>query len=325
VADVLAVEGSTALGEANLSGRSMGSPISMTANSRAVSSRDLAALLKAALDEFGAFDRACTRFDPESSLMRANRGGNVWVDVDARCADALDASITAYAMTDHRFDPRVHDDLLRLGYDHSRRLGPMSRRSRAALEPRNALPLWQPEIDVDNCRVRVGPHPVDLGGIAKGLAVDHVTKALAGAVDGILIDAGGDCWCGGRTSAGDSWRIGVEDPRGGTDPMAVLELSDLAVATSSVRICSWEVDGAPVHHLIDPRTGVPGGHGLAAVTVVSTTAAVAEVWSKVLFLEGLDGIADAAARRQTPCLWVETDGRLHVNGAMAKYVIWRSV
>jgi thiamine biosynthesis lipoprotein len=302
----------------------MASPIALTATSGVLGADELTDLLNAGLDEFSACDRECTRFDPASSLMRANRAGDEWVDVDAHCVDALDASLTAYAATDHRFDPRVHDDLVRLGYDHSRRFGAMSPRSRAVLEPRDALPTWQPEIDAENCRVRVGPHPVDLGGIAKGLAVDHVGQSLACAVDGILIDAGGDCWCGGRASTGEPWRIAVENPRGGSDPVAVIELSNLAVATSSIRVCSWQVDGAPVHHLIDPRTGLPGGNGLAAVTVVSTTAAVAEVWSKVLFLEGAARIADAAERRRTPCLWVETDGLLHVNEAMAKYVIWRS-
>ena len=324
MADVCAVGLPASVGEAKVSGRAMGSQVSLTATSSVISGPDLTTLLDAALDEFAAFDRECTRFDPESSLMRANRGADAWVDVDTRCVDALEVSLTAYVSTQHRFDPRVHDDLVRLGYDHSRRLGAMSPRSRSALQPRDDLPVWQPEIDVDNCRVRIGPHPIDLGGIAKGMAVDHVGQALAAAVDGVLVDAGGDCWCGGTTSAGDPWRIAVEDPHGGSEPRAVIELSDLAVATSSTRVCSWEVDGAPVHHLIDPRTGLPGGHGLAAVTVVSTMAAVAEVWSKVLFLEGADGIAEAATRRQLPCLWVETDGRLHVNDTMAKYVIWRA-
>ena len=66
----------------------------------------------------------------------------------------------------------------------------------------------------------------------------------------------------------------------------MLEVADEAVATSSTRVRHWRAGGTEVHHLIDPDTNRPGGDGLVSVTVVSSDPAWAEVWSKVLFLEG---------------------------------------
>ena len=82
---------------------------------------------------------------------------------------------------------------------------------------------------------------------------------------------GGDlvAWGHGPESPEVQWRVGIEDPAEGTDrPVAVIELTDGAVATSSTAVRHWmSPDGALVHHLIDPRTGDPGGAGLLAVTV----------------------------------------------------------
>ena len=63
-----------------------------------------------------------------------------------------------------------------------------------------------------------------------------------------------------------------------------------------------------LHHLIDPRTGEPGGDGLAAVTVAGPDPAWAEVWSKALFVEGARSIAAAARSRGLAAWWVGGDG-----------------
>jgi thiamine biosynthesis lipoprotein len=78
-----------------------------------------------------------------------------------------------------------------------------------------------------------------------------------------------------------------------------------------------------VHHLVDPRTGSPGGQGLTAVTIVGTDPAEAEVMSKVLFLHGRDHIGTEARRRHVAALWVTSDGVVVESPAMDRYVLWR--
>ena len=79
-----------------------------------------------------------------------------------------------------------------------------------------------------------------------------------------------------------------------------------------------------MHHLIDPRTGAPGGAALLAVTVVGPDPAAAEVWSKALFLCGLDGIAEQAEVHELAALWVSADGHLRSSATVDPLVIWRA-
>lgn len=183
-------------------------------------------------------------------------------------------------------------------------------------------PPWRPRFRGATAEVRLGGRPVDLGGIGKGLAVRWAAAAVGSAARGLLVEAGGDCWCGGRAADGGVWRIGVEDPRGSDRPVAVLGLSDRACATSSIRLRRWRTKGGVVHHLIDPRTGRPGGRGLLAVTVVHADPAEAEVWSKVLFLAGRRDIAGLARRQGLAALWVDHTGARGWSSAMLRHLRW---
>lgn len=282
--------------------------------------------LDEALQVFADVDRTCTRFSATSDLMRANARGDEFVTVDRYCFDALVEAYAAYRRTHGRFDPRVLDDLVRLGYDESyRRRHPQARDAQRALSSRPAPGSWEPSFRGESSAVRIGADAVDLGGIGKGLALRWAADRLRQrGLQDFFVEAGGDCLCVGRPADAAGWRVAVEDPSGGPDPVAVLEVRDEAVATSSVRIRSWQVAGRPVHHLIDPATGLPGGEGLLAVTVVDADPARAEVWSKVLFLAGRDAVAPTAAFLQLPALWVDVDGGLGVSPDLGARMIWRA-
>jgi len=135
--------------------------------------------------------------------------------------------------------------------------------------------------------IHLGGRQIDLGGIGKGLAVRWAAAELAGAGSGFMVDAGGDCAFGG---------IGPEDT-------------------------AWNVEA--VHHLVDPRTGLPGGDGLAAVTVVAADPAWAEVWTKALFLAGAAGVRRRAESLGLAAAWVGDDGVVGSTGLLDALTIWR--
>lgn len=281
---------------------------------------------------FAAVERECTRFDPDSDLMRANAAGDDWCPVGAHCYAAVTEAFRAHRMTGGLFDPRVLGTLRRLGYGRSLPFAAADLTVDGdphAPSPETAGP-WTPRFDPDRRAVRIGPHPIDLGGIGKGLAVRWAAEAIDSAATqsridaGFLIDAGGDCYARGTSPDDEVWRIAVEDPRGGERPCAVLAVNDAACVTSSIRLRRWTAGGASVHHLINPRTGSPGGTGLLSVTVVGSDPAEAEVWAKAFFLHGRDGIGDACAERDDlAALWVAADGSLAMNPAMQPLVIWQ--
>ncbi len=294
---------------------------------------DPEAALRDAQDVFARVEAACTRFDPTSPLMRANADPARWHDVPWELAAAVEEAAQAHRDTDGVFDPRILGDLVKLGYDRTLPFAQgrvsvatpvVAAGTPAAPEPARPAPEWQPAYDHRDGRhlIHLAGSPIDLGGIGKGLAVRWASHRLWAAGGGSMVSAGGDCQFTGPAPAEAGWRVGLEDPRGGADPLAVFEIADGGCATSSVRVRSWQVDGRAVHHLINPRTGQSGGEGLLAVTVIHPDVATAEVWSKTLFLSGPSHIRDLAAQRGLCAAWVESDGRLHVNDGAAGYLIW---
>ncbi len=257
--------------------------------------------------------------------MRVNSRPDRWHRVPAVLFESVREAHRAYLRTRGRFDPRVLTDLVELGYDRSLPFEAGGVVTPDGRHSRTPLGRWTP-------RFRGGPSPeihlggvaIDLGGIGKGLAVRWAADRLRGRIDDFLLDAGGDCACRGTDIGQSGWRIGVEDPLGGEAPCAVLEVRDSACATSSIRLRQWRSGSRPVHHLVDPRTGRPGGAGLLAVTVVAADAADAEVEAKTLFLAGRDRIASEARRRGVAALWVDEDAVASESPRLAPFVIWRA-
>lgn len=270
---------------------------------------------------FAEVERQCTRFDPDSDLMRANAAGDEPTRVGEYCLAALHAAYDAHLLTGGLFDPRVLLALGRLGYDRSLPFAAGPVHTPEAAQPSPLVSPWEPVFDDEARTVRIGPDPVDLGGIGKGLALRWAATLLEDATCH-LVDAGGDCVFAGGGPDGTGWRIGIEDPAGGAEPVAVLRADAGAVTTSSVRLRSWRAGDRKVHHLVDPRTGTSGASPLASVTVVGADPALAEVWSKSLFLCGTD-IASAAAERGLPALWVDQDGALGYSRALEPFLLWR--
>ncbi len=288
--------------------------------------------MAAAEQVFRDVEAACTRFDPASPLMRANGSPDAWHEVPPLLLAAIREAYEAYVETGGLFDPRVLVTLTSLGYDRTlpfeTKEVELDGAAQGEVDHPGAgdghRPGWEPAFDLGRSAVRIGPEPIDLGGIGKGLAVRWAADALRGAGRGLLVEAGGDCAMGGDGPDGDRWLVGVEDPSGGPDPVAVLSVRDLACTTSSTRVRRWRTGGREVHHLIDPRTLEPGGHGLRAVTVVQSDPAKAEVWSKALFLLGEDGIAESAATRGLVALWVDDAGTLGHTAAAEPFIVCRA-
>lgn len=141
---------------------------------------------------------------------------------------------------------------------------------------------------------------LDLGGIAKGFAVDEAARALREAgVHRAFVNVGGDLVALGASDDGDPWRVGVRDPRdpSGTRMLRTLELTDAAVATSGTTERFFEHGGRRYHHLIDSRAAGPWATTRQSVTVRAATCMDADAGATAAF--GL-----AARRTLTDHRWL---------------------
>jgi thiamine biosynthesis lipoprotein len=279
---------------------------------RAVAERGWAAVI----DEFAASDAAMSRFRDDSSvtaLDRASLRGEAMA-VDRRLSVAVHASDRAHRLTGGRFDPRVVGLLDSWGYRGAALGEPIA--GPTAADPRRIVER------VDRERIRL-PHPVDLGGIGKGLALRWATDRLTTiGIRRFVLDAGGDIVSRGTGVANTPWLIGIEDPAGGPGPLAVIRTVNGAIATSSIRRQRWMADGRPRHHLVDPATREPADGGLYAVTVAGPDPAWSEVWSKSLLIGGLRRIGPEARSRGMACWWVDEEGRLEMTPAARAQTVW---
>lgn len=284
---------------------------------------------------FREIERTCSRFDATSDLMLANSHPAMWTQVAPLCLATIELAHSAYQRTNGAFDPRVLRTLGAMGYDRSLGFAQGDVQTMAMELPEAwSARAWTPAFDRAGSRVRLGEDPIDLGGIGKGYAVRLGIEALAGLGRAALVEAGGDLATYGdgpaRTGGeGRAWRASVEDPRrAGTDvsstPIAVLDVSDAAVATSSTKLRRWRAGDRDVHHLIDPRTGQPAASGLLSVTVIDHDPAWAEVWTKAAFMQGAHDIAAFAEDTGLAALWVDGTGALGSSESMRGRILWEA-
>lgn len=129
---------------------------------------------------------------------------------------------------------------------------------------------------------------VDLSAIAKGYAVDAVSEYLHDeGVNNHLVNIGGDLIAQGQRGADERWRIGIEAPLDGEQMVRhILPIEDIAMVSSGDYRNYFEHDGRRYSHLIDPTTGEPIDHRLAAVTVMADNATDADAYATALMVMG---------------------------------------
>jgi thiamine biosynthesis lipoprotein len=147
-------------------------------------------------------------------------------------------------------------------------------------------------LDGSGVRLKGTGTSLDLGGIAKGYAIDRGLEIIREyRVKAGLIDAGGDIGVVGDRPGGGPWRIGIQHPRDLEKIAGILRLRNRAVATSGDYQRYFTKGGRRYHHIIDPRTGRPARDAVS-VTVVGPDAETADALATAAFVLGInDGLA----------------------------------
>jgi thiamine biosynthesis lipoprotein len=181
--------------------------------------------------------------------------------------------------TDGAFDPTVGSRMSARGYNRHYRTG-------ATIDAPGAEGASFRDVVLDANHQTIllrRPLTLDLGAVAKGLAVDAAACELQPFRD-FCIDAGGDLYFGGCNLAGKPWRVGIRHPRSREAVVDRFEVTDCAVCTSG--------DYERGAHILDPRDAAPTARRLASATVMAPTAMLADALATAAFVLGPEhGIA----------------------------------
>jgi len=164
-------------------------------------------------------------------------------------------------------------------------------------------------------------HPkvkIDLGGIAKGHAVDNAIEILKhrGVKHG-LVSAGGDTKLLGDR-LGKPWMVGIRDPRQADKQAVVLPLSDTALSTSGDYERYFEQDGQRYHHILSPKTG-ESAYEVQSVSIIGPRSTLTDALSTAIFVMGVQKGMNLLNR--TPGydgIIVDNARKLHYSNALAQ-------
>ena len=149
---------------------------------------------------------------------------------------------------------------------------------------------------------------LDVGAIAKGWAAQQVAAI---APEGLLISLGGNvCVTGAKNAQGDPWIVGIQNPEADGSYLHAIRLQKGAAVTSGDYQRTYQVDGVDYHHIIDPKTQMPG-RLWRSVTVVCPDSGLADALSTALFLLDLESGKALARRMGVEALWLDTQGNRH--------------
>ncbi|MGI8553883.1 MAG: FAD:protein FMN transferase [Dehalococcoidia bacterium] len=262
---------------------------------------------------FAHYDQALTRFSPESELSLLNRAEGQPRVVPPLLFEAISRALQAADASAGVFDPTVLDALLSAGYDRTFAIVSLITPSaRPAVPVPFAGAYRRIRLDPDTRTVYLpnGIH-LDLGGIAKGMAVDAAVAILQ-PVQNFFVNAGGDLSARGEDESG-PWLVGVQNPFDPATDLATIAARDCSVATSSTVRRRWQRGGVERHHLIDPRTGSSAESGLVAATVVAADATSADVLAKVALILGRRSGRAFVEASGAACLLVTDDGAVEMS------------
>ncbi|ABR30408.1 ApbE family lipoprotein [Thermosipho melanesiensis BI429] len=241
---------------------------------------------------FQEFDRITKKFNPynpESVIYKLNNSTD-WVEVDDETFAVIDLSLQYAKMTRGSFDPTLGRLIKLWGFDKFSEEDkqfkvPNNEEIKNALENSG---FEKVEIDYKNRKIKTNGVWFDLGGIAKGYALERayqIAKEADRECTG-FIEAGGDIRILGPKFGKDYWIIGIRNPRG-NDSIDYIYLKNGAVATSGDYERYFEIGEKRYHHLLDRNTGYPA-LGAISATVIADDAIKADAFSTAAFILGKD-------------------------------------
>jgi thiamine biosynthesis lipoprotein len=259
-------------------------------------------------DELDRIEVVASRFrdDSEINWLHRTATDGVAVAISRDLVDVLAVALRAAALTDGAVDPTVGAALCRLGYD--RDFTEIADGVTGHLpEPAPVAGWCSVALDAAAGTVTLPAGTLlDLGATAKAWAADRAAAAIATRLAcGVLVSLGGDVAVQG--APGEGFAVGVADVCGDPDAPTSVWIRTGGLATSGVGNRHWNLGFVPVHHIVDPATGLSADSCWRTVTVAAGSCVDANTGSTASMVLGEDAPAWLASLH-LPSRLVRTDG-----------------
>jgi thiamine biosynthesis lipoprotein len=270
--------------------------------------------INAVLEEMRRIDASMSPYIASSELAQVNENAHRQaVPVSKELFALIQRSLHFSELTGGAFD--ITFASAGFLYDYRRRIRPDETRLEQAA---NLINYRNLVLDSDKLTVAFSKPGVriDLGGIAKGHAVDRCISLLrALGIEHAMVTAGGDSRVSGDRW-GRPWTIGVQDPRKDDELVAVIPLQDVAVSTSGDYQRFFEEDGVRYHHIINPDSGTSAKR-MRSVTIIAPDATTADALSTSVFVLGTEaGLQLIDKLAEIDAILVDRQGRMHYSGGL---------
>ncbi len=296
----------------HLNGTTMGTQYAITVADRG--NRDSSVLKSEIETLLGVINATMSTYDSTSELSKLNKNASSdWISISDNLYTVLQTAVSVGVDSGGAFDVTVGALVNLWGFG-----------------PARGVPVVPDGDTLANARARVGVHMfelqerpralrkrhpdvyVDLSAIVKGYAVDRVATLLQSkGHNNYLVDIGGELRAQGRNPKGQEWTIGIEGPANGGRVIAIgrtIVLRNAGLASSGNYRNYFERDGVRYGHTIDPRTGAPVQHNLAAVTVLDETTMLADAWATALMSLGFEAGRRVAEEHGLSVYFIVTEG-----------------
>jgi thiamine biosynthesis lipoprotein len=274
------------------------------------------ALTQAVLDEMQRIDNLMSTYKPDSELSYINdNAAGVPVTVSTELLSLIIRSLDYSVITAGAFD--ITYASAGQYYDYRNGKKPSDRQLEQALP---AINYRHVKIDPQASTIEFLQQGVriDLGGIAKGYAVDRSMEILQSAgVENAIVSAGGDSRVIGRRWDR-PWNVGIRNPRNKDSIVSMIPLENSAISTSGDYERYFEEDGIRYHHILNPGTG-KSSHEVHSSSIIGSVATDTDALSTSVFVLGVnEGLQLINSIPDTEAVIIDNQGRMHYSAGLAR-------
>lgn len=282
--------------------------------------RNASSAIEAAIGEMRRLDGLFSAYDPNSEVFAINiNAGQKPVKVSHDTLYVVEKALDFASITQGAFDPTVLPVMSLWGFGQETMRVPSPQEISQAL---SLVDYTKVQVDRENSTVYITEKgmAIDLGGIAKGYAVDKMAEVMVSAgVNSFLINAGGNVYAGGRKPDRSNWRVAVTDPRDPEEYLGIIPAKDMAVVGSGDYQRFFTDNGVRYHHIIDPKTGYPVT-GIRGTAVFLPSSTDADGLSTSLFILGPEAGALLLSKFEgAGAIYVMEDGNMVLQGIVDEF------